>query len=433
MRKRFLTNLVVGLTVSVISLTSVFASDVVKLKNGKSYDGEIVSEEADYIEIKVSIGSIKRTILVFRDQIDSLTMDGVVVVEDGEAVTAGAGGNIGSTTVVKATAETVVTPDDHSSIEVVDDNEIDMIATANKRVFVIPMEGMVGTGFRMDKLKAAVDMARPYNPDVIILRIDSGGGYLYELYKISDYIRELRDEFRVVAWIRSAISAAAMTAFNCREMYFMKEGNMGAATAFSGNTVINDDDNALWLAYAREMFVAGGWDPRIAQAMIVKEYWLSADIEILESGERLIHWHDTNSGEFVLSRNNENLVLDAREAYKFKIANAICDNEEELAEALNLDGWVEVSDAGRKFMENWLKTVERADKEIPLLYRKYQNAGQGGTARIALTQRAQIIRELIKWTKRLPVDMAEINYRLNTAQLKRDLKGIQAQLRRMDQ
>ena len=410
-----ITKILTVIAVLAVVCSAALSGDVIKLKNGKTLEGKIIEETADYVKIEITAGSIVKPMMLWVDDIESIERESDQVDESDASATVTVSGTPGMSSRSDGEAKPEITED-----------------TTNKRVVVIPMKGGVGETFRMDKLKEAIDASRPHNPDVIILRIDSPGGLLSEIYKLRDYLREVRDEFRIVVWIKSAISAAAMTSFNVREMYFMKEGHIGAATAWLPSTGESLQGEALeqWVADARDMFESTGWSPLIAQAMIDEKYWLTADVEYLENGEKVVTWYEHDGGEIVLSRPGENLVLDAVQARELGIAHEICDNEEELAKALNLDGWVEVSDEGRKIMENWIKTVEKADREVPKLLIRY-NAIQGmaGDRNTILGQQAQILRELIRWGKRFPEDLAMMRG-LYVPELERELKRVLAQMDR---
>jgi len=430
-------NYVIGVMLAMaLVVASVMAGDVVKTKDGKTFDGQITTRNADYLEIIVKYGSLETRIPIMMEDVESISHDGEVIYPAGQSDEAG-----------KRQSDVIDVKGDATGAEAEDKAEtathaamstsppttpVQNASEVKKRVYVIPLEGMVGKYFRKDKLEEAIDAAKPYDPDVIVLLINSPGGLLTEIYKLRDYLQEVRDEYHIVVWIKSAISAAAMTSFNVREMYFMKEGHIGAATAFNGATGVALTGERLdeWVKDAREMFESAGWDPKIAQAMIVKDYWLTADIEILPNGEKRVTFHDDDSGQYVLSRPEENLVIDSVQAMQFNIANAVCDNEDELAKALNLDGWVEVSDSGRKIMMNWKNTLDRADREYPKLIQRMNAAGQIADPRASLGQQAQILREIIQWGKMMPEDVFAIFYSggARVQDFERQLKLVRAQL-----
>lgn len=361
---------------------SAFADDVVTLKNGKKYRGEVLEETKDIIRMKVDVSGIIQTYVFWKDDVEALVRNAA-----DEQKSSGVNSPKGNSTTSKngKSDETAAKPAD----------------LVNKKVFVIPMHGVVGQTFRQDKLKEAIDAARPFKPDVIVLEINSPGGALSEVYKLRDYISEVRDEFRIVVWIKSAISAAAMTSMMCREMYFMKEGHIGAATAWymtsGGAKAVEGKELEAWIQSARDFSSAAGYNPMVTQAMIDKKYILTADVEELPDGERRVTFYDyLKDGAEVLCREGEILTMTASQAERYNISLGTVDDKEEFARMLNLSGWVEVSDAGRKIMKEWQDTFDLAEIELPRLYREFANPASTNDDRI------RVVRELMKWVRRAP-------------------------------
>jgi len=357
------------------------ADDVIVLKNGKTYHGEVLEETKDIVRMKVDVSGIVQTYVFWKDDVQTLTRNAVDEKTDKE------------TTPLK----TDVTTSDRKT----NDKSANPVDLVNKKVFVIPMYGGVGQTFRQDKLKEAIDAARPFKPDVIVLEINSPGGALSEVYKLRDYITEVRDEFRIVVWVKSAISAAAMTSMMCREMYFMKEGHIGAATAWhmtsGGAEALTGPGLDLWLKNAREFSAAAGYDPKVTQAMIVNSFVLTADVEQLPNGERRVTFYDYyKEGAEILCREGEILTMTASQSLRYNISLGTVDDKEEFARMLNLSGWVEVSDAGRKIMTEWKDTYETAEVEMTRLYNEYFNPASTTDDRI------RVVRELMKWLRRAP-------------------------------
>ncbi len=360
---------------------SALADDVVVLKNGKTYHGEVLEETKDIVRMKVDVGGIVQTYTFWKDDVQTLTRNAV-----DEKTQSG-------TTPPKTPAKSTGGQTGESVA-----NAADLV---NKKVFVIPMHGGVGETFRQDKLKEAIDAARPFKPDVIVLEINSPGGALSEVYKLRDYIAEVRDEFRIVVWVKSAISAAAMTSMMCREMYFMKEGHIGAATAWyndgSGAKAMEGEALEEWIKDAREFSAAAGYDPVVTQAMIDPKFILTADVEELPDGERRVTFHDSyKEGAEIICREGEILTLTASQALRYNISLGTVDDKEEFARMLNLSGWVEVSDAGRKIMTEWQDSYELAAIELPRLFNEWANGAS------TIDDRIRVVRELMKWLRRAP-------------------------------
>lgn len=360
---------------------SALADDVIVLKNGKTYHGEVLEETKDIVRMKVDVSGIIQTYVFWKDDVKTLTRNAVDEKTDNETNSP----KTGAKTSDSKTGDQAAKPAD----------------LVNKKVFVIPMHGGVGETFRQDKLKEAIDAARPFKPDVIVLEINSPGGALSEVYKLRDYISEVRDEFRIVVWIKSAISAAAMTSMMCREMYFMKEGHIGAATAWhmtsSGAEALTGPGLDEWLNDAKDFSAAAGYDPKVTQAMIVNSFILTADVEELPDGERRVTFYDYyKEGAEVLCREGEILTLTASQALRYNISLGTVDDKEEFAHMLNLSGWVEVSDKGRKIMTEWEDTYNLAKIEITRLFNEWGNGAS------TIDDRIRVVRELMKWLRRAP-------------------------------
>ena len=92
-----------------------------------------------------------------------------------------------------------------------------------RQVFILPMKGMVGAGLRHEEMEKIEKEADKFGPgQIIVLRINSGGGDVTEGDRIVRTLSRIREKHRLVAWLEEAISGAAFTAFNCREIYFLR-------------------------------------------------------------------------------------------------------------------------------------------------------------------------------------------------------------------
>jgi len=364
---------------------SAAAEDLVVLKNGKKYRGEVIEETKDIVRMKVSVGGISQTLTFWKDDINLLTRNVGEETPDADSRPAPSGPKSGGT--AKET-----TPADADLV--------------NKKVFVIPLHGGVGETFRQDKLEQAIDAARPFKPDVIVLEINSPGGALSEVYELRDYLEKVRDEFRIVVWVKSAISAAAMTSMMCREIYFMKEGVLGAATAWymtgSGAKAMEGEELEAWLKDAREFAQRAGYHPYVTQAMIAPRFVLTATVEELPNGERRVTFFDDyGEGREILCHgptpqfpSGEILTLTASQAERYNLSLGTVDDKQEFARMLNLSGWVEVSDAGRKITMGWKQLYEDFDETFTKLVLEYNNPAS------TLDDRIRVVRDIMTWLRR---------------------------------
>jgi len=265
-------------------------------------------------------------------------------------------------------------------------------------VFVLPLEGTVGTFLRHEEIVEIGKHADEFGPgQIIVLKISSNGGLVVESEEIVDTIFELRKRHRVVAWIHKALSAGCSTAMCCEEVYFMTEGVAGSVTTISGGSAIQGDEQELHIQSMVDLALRAGYSEHIARSMKASRFLCSYDKDP-ETGE--VTFYDDLSGEFLLSDENSNLCFNSSNAFHCGFADGIADTEEELAELLQLPKWREIDDYGQRIHDEWSKLVERCEDEVPKLLARlsYKNASGSAQQRIGTT--ISIYKQLIRWHDR---------------------------------
>ena len=290
-------------------------------------------------------------------------------------------------------------------------------------VFVLPMSGMVGETFRAQEIKKIGAHADSFGPgQIIILLFDSHGGLAAAMEPIHNSILDVKKRHRVIAWIKTAISAAAASSLACDEIYFMTEGTLGAMTAYAGTEALKDEELQAWLDLAAKFMENGGRYPYIAHAMIHAPALLSYDKDS-ETGE--VIWHNDLSGETVLSTDTTNLVFTSGTAVDSGFADGIADTGKELAELLDLGEWREIDTYGRSIAKDWQDTVKRAQEEIPrLLARRSMTTG---TPEQRIGALIRIDEALIKWIERAPA-IAKRMIPASKDSLEREIRELRKQL-----
>ena len=326
------------------------STDVVHLKDGTVLEGEIVNEINGTIFLKISVGSIEHQQVITADRIDRIVRGATAGGEDG------------------AEPDEVVIPDGAT------------------KVAFISLEEQVGPFFNKNAIERSVDVLKELpesqQPDVVVFVIDSGGGALWELRQIVPYLHEeVIPEFRTVAWIRSAISAAAMTSWVIPEIYMMREGNIGACTGYrsmsGGTEAMAGPELEEVLMWMEQVSKWGNKDPYIMRAMQVS-MTLSCDID--EDGN--ITWYEGKKGEHLVSTFHNIVTFNALDAHKYGVSQGTADTKEELADAMGLEEWVEVGHGADEYQQEFRANVARAQNQINELSAKMQvaiqSAGAGG-------------------------------------------------------
>jgi hypothetical protein len=264
---------------------------------------------------------------------------------------------------------------------------------------------MVGVGLRHNEMEKVEKEADKYGPgQIIIIRINSGGGLVTEGDEISETLTRMRDKHRVVAWIEEAISGAAFTAMHCREIYFMKTGSLGSITMFAGDKSAQGKELEAWIERVGDVAEGAGRNRQVGRCMVYSPLVVSYTKDP-KTGK--VTFFDNDKGEVLLSSDKDNLTFTEDVALDCGFSQGTADTEEELFKVMQLkpNSYV-VNTAGKKVGDEWAKTVADSKKAASKLMTEWQikGAGQGETAQIA--NRIKLLDEMQRlWDKCEPVAM----------------------------
>lgn len=347
---RTLNKLKTLLAVLVVALLTlpVFAKDVLILDDGRRVEGEIVREIDGNIWMIVHMGTI-RTQEFFSATSIAEVIRGVVVEK----------------------------PKDEPS------RRSPTGARAGvPRGTVITLEGMVGVEMAAHKLEELIPILEQEIGEggILVLKINSGGGFLAEILPLSDVIEhKLKPKFEVVGWIDSAISAAAMTGITLERLYFLPNGNIGAATGWYGALTAVSGRELEEALYMMERITARGKrDPRIMRSMQVDDP-LSATIDP-RTGE--VTWYqDEDSGEILVNPKGEILTFNSVMAEQLRFSEGIARNLDELTRLMGYEevDWVGdwrrdlIFPVGRAERENrrWREFIDQNNQGLAVAANKY--------------------------------------------------------------
>lgn len=339
-RLRRLSSTIAILLVALVMALPAMAGDVLHLKDGRTIEGKIVRElDSGAVFIQVGPGEL----FFAPDQITKIVRG-------------------------EPTAE-----------ELAEEEEV-VIADGATRIAFVTLEEQVGPFFNKDAIERSIeilnDLPENEKPEIVVFEIDSGGGALYELMQIVPYIQEeVKPNYRTVAWIRSAISAAAMTSWVIEEIYMMGEGNIGACTGYmqqGGKTVAMDGEGLEQiLAWMETVSVWGQHDPYIMRAMQVY-----ATLSATKNEDGTITWFLDDSGENLISPKQEILTFNSIDAVKWGVAQGIADSKDELAKQLGCHEWVETGHKADEYQQEFRENVGRAQVKIQEHWNKLNIAVQ---------------------------------------------------------
>jgi len=383
--------MLIGLVAAAAVFTGPTAlADKLHLKDGKVLEGSVVMEGKGWIQFKYSIGSLEQTKIFTETDYSKLERDSAT---DPAPAT-------GAKPAEAAAASSERKPG------------VTRVAILN---FGPPSQwsescgDMVGVQISAEAFKNAIPMLKKQNVDVVVIRINSGGGYTLEMEKFQDlFHNEYKKNFRTVGWIESSISAAAMSPWVLNEFYFMHKGNMGACTEWSGALVASKGFRLEQvLAHMEEASVKGGHDPLIMRAMQIQQP-LSVTKDP-KTGK--ITWHKDLSGDKIINPEGHVLTINALDATEYGLSQGIADTRDELAKVMlgqNAEYEFVAQDV-TDYVDNFMREQDKAEKTAIEVAVKYITAvrlaaavqdrqERGAQVNMARRQLAQ----LRKWVKMNP-------------------------------
>ncbi len=269
-----------------------------------------------------------------------------------------------------------------------------------KGVFRLPWKGGVGQTARAEEIEALAKEADKWGPgQIIVIEIDSPGGLVTEIFEIVDVIAKTRERHRVVAWIREAISAAAVTSMQCDEIYFRSMGALGAAMMIRGRDSVYGEPLDKFRDELGAIIEKNGRPRMVFEAMVLAKPVLTYTKDPV-TGKPTFHDKVTGlPGEVVLSDEKDNLTFNASNALDSGFSKGTADTDEELAKLLGLKEWYEVSDYGVKMATNFQKLYEECEKDLQLQQQRL-NIERAGGADEQIAVQIQILEKILAWHKR---------------------------------
>lgn len=356
---KFIKALAIGVVFASATLLTGSAAfaDKIHLKDGRVLEGKVVREGTGFVFFKVKVGSVESE--------QMFMMSDVVKIEREDPK--------------PKTDENIKADEDAKSAAVGKKDErkhsgATRVAFLN---FGCPSEwqgkheDMVGVQVSAEAYRKAIPLLEKDKVDVVVVRVKSGGGYGLEVPKFNEiFEKEYKKRFRLVAWIESGISAAAMAPWVIEEMYFYPQGTLGACTGWSGNLVAVKGVQLEMMLHSMEIASGlGKKDPKIMRAMQIMEP-LSVDID--ENGE--VHWRQDENGQIVLNRANNVYTMVASEAVRTKFAKGIAETKEELMTRMGIQEYVWAGQAAADLVNKSIADNDAADKHNQALLQKYMLA-----------------------------------------------------------
>jgi ATP-dependent protease ClpP protease subunit len=276
-------------------------ADTLKKTNGQTLNGKVVGEDKDVVVFEVSMGGMQVRQRVPRSQIAALQKQ----VREGPGYV------------------------------------------------VLPIFGEIGVEVTADTLRRAITEAKRSKPQYIVLAIDSPGGLVSEKERIVDVIRRTRD-VKFVAYVRQAVSAAAIVAMACPQIYMAQESAIGATV-----TVRPDASGKMTAVDEKIQSVVRATDRAIALNSGHSELWVRGmsdrDLElavVIDHGHARVVEATGRPREQVIKRRGEIMTMTGSEAVEYGLAAGVSPDIDGIKEFLQLPAWHVADDAPSHTMIN---------------------------------------------------------------------------------
>ena len=335
MRRLQVLSLIAALLAAIIA-TPVPAQDTVVLSDGTEVTGEIIRELDGNVWLLETIGTVEIERFYAKSRVAEIRRDTATITDE----------DVRDTTreMDRRQSETADRPGVPKGAVISLEGTVGMQMTAKTLIEILPiLEDELGTD----------------GTGIVVFKVNSGGGALLEIQKISDVIQnEYKPRFEVAAWIESAISAAAMSVHCVENIFFMPRGNYGACTGWSGQLEAVAGRTLEQVLYDMELISArGGYDKRIMRSMQIDDP-LRATIDE-RTGE--VEWfQSSDGGERLVNPAGEILTFNAQNAYEFRFSKGTASNLDELTTML---GYGEINWIGRDDPER-IYPISRAEAQM---------------------------------------------------------------------
>lgn len=339
----------IALFAMTLAVLAASARDIVILKDGRQVEGDIVREIDGNLWMITYVGDIKKQEFFAATAVKEIQRDAAV---------------------------------DVSEQEEKKDTKAGMNSGVPKGM-VITLEGMVGVEMAAHKLEELIPQIEEEIGEngILVLKINSGGGFLAEIPLLSETIEyKLKPKFEVVGWIESAISAAAMTGITLERLYFMPEGNLGAATGWFGNLTAVRGRGLEEANYLMEQISARGKrDYKIMSAMQGspdEKRPLSCTVDPATGN---VTWYTSeDDGEILVNRGGEVLTFNSVVAEQVRFSEGIARDVNELTREMGYEeiDWVGEWEPG---MVHPISKAERDNRR----WRDFIDSNKGGLSIVA--------------------------------------------------
>ena len=247
-------------------------------------------------------------------------------------------------------------------------------------IYVIPMEGQMGTDVHPSIYEDLIKDVEKVNPDIVIYRLKAAdideiyyranddrreaGMVLIEEYR--DLVKDLHEkiEARQVMWVEDSVGIASLFALSWPEMYMGEDARLWGlemlskmAGGWSDADVASKMLNA-WVGIGNGFLQKGEYPLEIGWAMMRPEYTLSAKFK-----GREVSWANDTRGHWVVDSSDKSVArFDNTLAEEMGLSKGTASSLEDLVFLLGYREYEEIPNGvemHEKYVEDWRRTFDR--------------------------------------------------------------------------
>lgn len=226
-------------------------------------------------------------------------------------------------------------------------SEVDQVATDSGLTYcVIRLVGPIGRDLNSSPYVTAnafiraLDEIKTVKPDYVLLAINSPGGSVGEMNRIVQAIAEAND-LNFVAYVLKAHSAAAVIAMTCPDIIMAPNSSIGAAVPYRlgpDGTPQNIQEKLLSAIRAgfRNAVTHGEHSPLLIRGMSE----IAIELSVIDASDGpIVVENDTDVSGRIIKHSGEILTLTASEALDFGLSKATVTSMRDIREALGVESW----------------------------------------------------------------------------------------------
>lgn len=260
-------------------------------------------------------------------------------------------------------------------------------------------------------LRVALREARKAHPEYVILVIDSDGGDIAEMEEIIAALAEAHD-LHFVAYVKKALSAAAVIAMACPEIVMAPSGTIGAAVPYrlgpdgTPENIEEKFQSAIRASFRRAANI-GGHPSLLVRGMMETDLELTI---VHRDGTPLVVDAKSGSKGTPLKRRGEILTMTADEAVACGLARGIADSAHDIKTHFSLAEWHETGERAWYRITNAARAQRVRDLDAQRRQLAEIERGQRAAIRIAHIER------LLPEIGRIEAKLVELSARRRAAE-----------------